>query len=91
MITLRIKEWVQMYEVWKAANPNMQGEDLKSVRVKMVRGCKGKAQYESYGEAMAIVNDLPARKGRALHAYRCPICGNWHVGNTSLYKIGRAA
>lgn len=77
-----------MYEDWKLAHPELQGDENKVTRKKLVRGCCGKPQCDSYEEAMVIVAELPARPGRYLHAYLCPICKFWHWGNTSLALIG---
>jgi hypothetical protein len=86
MRTLRISEWKAFYAAWKAANPDLCGDEFKLRRQKVVRGCRGKALYDDYAEAMRVVADLPVREGKVLHAYRCPICGCFHVGNTAFKK-----
>lgn len=91
MKTLKKKEWVAVYAAWKRANPHLAGDDFKQYRRNLARGCTGKAQYESYGEAMQVVAALPVREGRVLHAYLCPICAGFHVGNTAKYGKPPAA
>ena len=91
MRTLRFKEWKTVYEAWKQANPDMCGDEFKLKRQKVVRGCRGKALYDSYAEAMRIVVELPLREGKVLHAYKCQICAAWHVGNTAMVKVPPAA
>lgn len=87
MRTLRIKEWKLLYATWKEANPGLCGDAFKWKRHNLVRGCRGKALYDTYAEAMRIVVELPLRQGKVLHAYRCEICLSWHVGNTSRVKV----
>jgi hypothetical protein len=88
MRTVKVKEWKEIYAKWKENNPHLADDSHKVERRKLVKGCKGKALYLTYSEAMRIVCDMPAREGRALHAYQCPICTSWHIGNTSLSRIG---
>jgi len=87
MRTLRRKEWNVAYAAWKEANPHLCGDEFKTKRQKVVRGCCGKALYDDYAEAMRVVADLPVREGKVLHAYRCPLCLSFHVGNTSMVKV----
>lgn len=91
MRTLRRKEWNALYAAWKAANPDLCSDAFKWKRQRIVRGCRGKALYDDYAEAMRIVVELPLRQGKVLHAYRCPICAAFHVGNTAMVKVPPAA
>ena len=87
MKTLRIAEWCKLYQtLWRAPFAQLTKEE----RCKIVRGCKGKAIYESYAEANAVVPNLPSRgKLIRVHAYTCPLCGGIHIGNTR--KSGKHA
>jgi hypothetical protein len=88
MKRLRRREWKEVYNAWKERHPEMLGDANKPARKKLVRGCCMKIQYESYEEAMGVVTLLPVRDRRVLHAYECPICNGFHVGNTSAFGVG---
>lgn len=78
MRVLTIKEWVRLYESeWRRPLAHLP----KAERAKLVRGCKGKAIYDSPEEAAAVVATLPLRPGYLVGAYDCPVCGSIHVGN----------
>ena len=83
------REWVEAYLAWKTAHPHLATEAMKPFRSKLVRGCRRKAWHPSYAAAMAIVEKLECRPGRVVHAYRCDLCGNFHVGNTSAALMGK--
>lgn len=67
----------------------------KEIRAKVVRGCRGKAVYDSPEEALPVIAAMPLRKGLYLKAYCCPLCFDfdlrndevthklcWHIGNS---------
>lgn len=83
MKTLRGREWAEMYKtVWRIPFADWD----KERRVKLVRGCIGKAQYDTWKEAKAIMDTLPPRDGVMLNVYRCRLCGEFHVGNSRFRK-----
>jgi hypothetical protein len=85
-------EWERLYRLlWRGPFAHLP----KYVRAKLVRGCRGKAVYESVEEALPVITQMPAREGLYLHAYRCPICWDfqrvdgeivyracYHIGNS---------
>lgn len=73
-------EWQTLYHTrWKAPFAHLP----KHVRAKLVRGCIGKAVYDSVEEALPVIAEMPARPGMYLKAYSCPLCGCIHIGNSS--------
>ena len=78
MRTLSAKEWGRRYRAeWRARFAHLPKEQ----RAKLVRGCMGKAIYDSHDEALAVVERLPLRPGELLGAYDCPLCRGIHTGN----------
>jgi hypothetical protein len=78
MQTRTWKEWKRLYDtLWRAPFAHFPRE----VRARLVRGCAGKAVYESSDEALAVVARLPVRPGELLGSYDCPLCGGIHTGN----------
>ena len=80
MKTLRTREWAVLYRtIYRLPIAHLPDEK----RAALVRGCKGKAIYDSYEEAEWVVVQLPPLpdKGHP-HAYTCPLCKGIHIGNT---------
>lgn len=42
--------------------------------------CRRKRRYKGCVSAQKYADEL-IQKGEDVHAYECPICGNWHVGH----------
>lgn len=78
MITLTKKEWTPIYRAWKAKHPNT----TKAWRAKFVRGCLGKAGYETMQEAVRVRAELPRRGGLYVNIYFCRVCEHLHIGNS---------
>jgi len=77
--TLTRKEWTKLYTtVWRKPFAHMP----KELRQRLVRGCQGKALYESFSEALKTVKALPPIDGKYAGAYRCPLCIGIHIGNS---------
>jgi hypothetical protein len=88
MRTLTTKEWAELYKsLWRAPLLHLS----KEARAKLVRGCKGKAIYDTHEEAAAVIETLPLRGGHYLGAYDCPLCGGIHAGNRKYLKWGSTA
>ena len=63
----------------------------KELRAKLVRGCRGKASYESVEEALPVIASMPLKPGLFLHAYRCPLCWEEVAGEKKpVYHIGNS-
>jgi hypothetical protein len=78
MLTRTWKEWKRLYDSqWRAPFAHLPRE----ARARLVRGCAGKAVYESNDEALAVVARLPLNPGELLGSYDCPLCGGIHTGN----------
>ena len=78
MRTRNMREWKQLYETqWRPVFAHLP----KQERAKLVRGCMGKAIYDSRDEAERVIDRLPLRPGELLGAYDCPLCGDIHTGN----------
>ena len=78
MRTRSLREWKQLYEKqWRPVFAHLPKED----RAKLVRGCMGKAIYETNAEAERIIDTLTLRPGELLGAYECPLCEGIHTGN----------
>jgi hypothetical protein len=86
MRRLTIQEWKREYLIWRVPYAHLHA----SVRTRMVRGCKGKAQYDDPDEARADAAALPDRGDdkRWLKVYRCPLCQTYHIGNTRWRENG---
>lgn len=86
MVRLTEREWRRAYRYWRVPYAHLAPVE----RQRMVRGCKGKAQYYTADEAIADARLLPIRSDdkRWLKAYRCPLCQNWHIGNTKWPQNG---
>lgn len=83
MKTLRSGEWAKLWKtVWRTPFADWD----KERRQKLVRGCKGKAIYETWHEAKAVMDTLPARSGVVLNVYRCRVCSEFHIGNSRFRK-----
>jgi hypothetical protein len=92
MKTITNAEWERMYRLyWRGPFAHLP----KDIRAKLVRGCRGKACYDSAEEALPVIAQMPVRSGLFLHAYRCPLCynllweeggpvyqANYHIGNS---------
>lgn len=71
MKTRTNKEWEFLYRrFWRQPFAELP----KELRAKLVRGCQGKAVYESCEEALKVIAELPIRAGLYLKAYSCPLC-----------------
>jgi hypothetical protein len=44
-------------------------------------GCRSKQVYLSKAEAKRVARLMSRRHSEALHLYRCPECGYYHVGH----------
>jgi hypothetical protein len=78
MRTRDMREWKHLYQtVWRALFAHLP----KAERAKLVRGCRGKAIYDSRDEAEQVIDRLTLRPGKLLGAYDCPLCGDIHTGN----------
>jgi len=78
MRTRNLREWKQLYETqWRHVFAHLPRQE----RAKLVRGCIGKALYDSHHEAERVIDRLPLRPGELLGAYDCPLCGEIHTGN----------
>ena len=40
-----------------------------------------KSAYRSQGEALSVADERRSESGVDLDAYRCEICGSWHLGS----------
>jgi hypothetical protein len=40
-----------------------------------------KSAYRSQGEALSVADERRSESGVDLNAYRCEICGGWHLGS----------
>lgn len=79
MKTLTNRQWAEAYNaLWRKPFENFPKEYRKG----LVRGCKGKAQYESWDEAKRVAFTLPPREGLEIKIYRCKLCTWIHIGNT---------
>lgn len=83
---LTTRQWEDEYKIWRVPYAHLE----PAVRSRMVRGCKGKEQFGNADEARLVAESLPVRNGekRWLKVYRCPLCQNWHFGNTKWGKNG---
>lgn len=71
MKTRTNKEWEFLYRrFWRQPFAELP----KEIRAKLVRGCQGKACYESCEEALKVIAEMPIRGDFYLHAYECPLC-----------------
>jgi hypothetical protein len=78
MFTRTNKEWKKLYDAeWREPFAYLPRE----TRAKLVRGCMGKAVYDSNDEALRVIERLPVRPGELLGSYDCPLCGGIHNGN----------
>jgi len=78
MRTRTMREWKHLYESqWRAAFAHLPKEE----RARLVRGCLGKAVYDSRSEVERVIDRLPLRPGQLLGVYDCPLCGDIHTGN----------
>ncbi|MGA8739926.1 MAG: hypothetical protein WB561_01925 [Terracidiphilus sp.] len=78
MRTRTMREWKYLYVTyWRDAFAHLP----KPERAKLVRGCRGKAIYESHEEAQRVIARLTLRPGELLGAYDCPLCSGIHTGN----------
>ena len=83
MRTRTMREWKYLYVTeWRHVFAHLPKED----RAKLVRGCIGKAVYDSRSEAERVIDRLPLRPGELLGAYECPLCGGIHTGNRKHLK-----
>jgi len=74
----RMKNWLEIYLQWKAANPTAKDETRKRV----VRSCVGKLAHPDYLSAYIHAMRLQKDKGaKKLVIYECPLCHKAHVGN----------
>src|ERR1700721_401209 len=77
MRTRSLREWKQLYEKqWRPVFAHLPKED----RAKLVRGCMGKAIYDTNAEAERIIDTLTLRRGELLGSYECPLCAGIHTG-----------
>jgi hypothetical protein len=67
-----------LYEKWRPAYAHLPAK----ARGRIVRGCIGKAMYETKAEAEAVAKGLPPREPLKISVYPCDVCKSWHVGNT---------
>lgn len=73
------QEWEMLYRSrWREPFAHLS----KELRGKLVRGCRGKACYQSRCEAAAIMATLPKRGRMFLNCYKCRLCGDIHIGNS---------
>lgn len=86
MKRMRAKEWRAACQIWRVPYAHLSALE----RTRMVRGCKGKAQYDDPDEARRDAEALPDRKDdkRWLKVYRCPLCQTYHIGNTRWRENG---
>lgn len=57
-----------------------------------VFACSGKQRFKTYSQALRVVRErarraksksIKSKRYRAtLEAYRCPVCDQWHLGNS---------
>jgi hypothetical protein len=86
MITRSNAEWERLYrQVWRWPYVNLP----KDLRAKLVRGCRGKACYETVEEALPVIKGMPLKPGLFLKAYQCPLCFD-EVKGTPLFHIGNS-
>ena len=78
MRTMRIADWARLYR--KELRPRI-AHLPKREREKLVRACKGKAIYDTWIEALAVIERLPLIDDKMLGAYECWLCGSIHTGN----------
>lgn len=51
--------------------------------------CARKRRYRTKREAkQAIVSTLTSAGGRAMNAFRCEHCGDWHIGHRPAWSRG---
>jgi hypothetical protein len=85
-------EWEVLYRTrWRGPFAHLP----KAIRAKLVRGCQGKAVYESVEEALPIIAALPVRNGMFIRAYKCPLCYemawvNGEITYIPCYHIGNS-
>lgn len=81
-------EWEFFYRmVWRKPFAHLP----KEIRAKLVRGCRGKAVYNSPEEALPVIAMMPLRDGFYIKCYKCGLCFEvengkrkdcWHIGNS---------
>jgi hypothetical protein len=78
MRTLTMREWQIIYREWRKQYAHLP----KRARGWIVRGCRGKALYETKEEAEGIAASLDRRGTKMISIYPCDVCAAWHIGNT---------
>jgi hypothetical protein len=76
--TLTRSEWRALYDAWRKPYAHLP----KPSRRWVVKGCMGKALYETREEAEKLAATLPPRGDLACSVYPCDICSHFHIGNT---------
>lgn len=56
-----------------------------------LRSCHGKIAHPSKRAASGVIRDMlrvegAIRPGYELQAYKCKLCGRWHVGNSRISR-----
>src|SRR5215472_2327558 len=78
MHTLLRKEWEHLYRtVWREPFAHLS----KSERAKLVSACRGKAVFESLGEAQKMRRILQPEGRLRLGVYCCPLCHYFHIAS----------
>lgn len=47
----------------------------------VVDKCHNKRRYSTKSKAKTVASNMRREGKRGVHAYKCPVCLKWHVGN----------